>query len=241
METRPARPKKVHRTKQKAGAKKVNRTKQKAYVTEALTITGQTYKTLDEAWSWFNTALFGGQLPGCLLTLARRANSKGYFSPERFGLRTGTGMAHELALNPDTFAGRSDTEILSTLVHEMTHCWQNAHGTPSRRGYHNREWADKMQEIGLIPSDTGEVGGKMVGQHVTHYIAPDGPFAHWATRWQQEGYVLLWQSAAPEPLPAKTGTNSKTKYTCPNCELNAWAKPDVHLLCGDCALPMAMQ
>ena len=27
---------------------------------------------------------------------------------------------------------------------------------------------------------------------------------------------------------------SKTKYTCPVCEQNAWAKPDAHLACGDC-------
>ena len=27
---------------------------------------------------------------------------------------------------------------------------------------------------------------------------------------------------------------SKTKYTCPGCELNAWAKPDANLWCGDC-------
>jgi transcription elongation factor Elf1 len=28
---------------------------------------------------------------------------------------------------------------------------------------------------------------------------------------------------------------SKTKYTCPVCGLNAWAKPDAHLICGDCS------
>jgi hypothetical protein len=28
---------------------------------------------------------------------------------------------------------------------------------------------------------------------------------------------------------------SKTKFECPQCGLNAWAKPDARLLCGDCA------
>jgi hypothetical protein len=23
-------------------------------------------------------------------------------------------------------------------------------------------------------------------------------------------------------------------YTCPGCAINAWAKPEVHLVCGDC-------
>ncbi len=31
---------------------------------------------------------------------------------------------------------------------------------------------------------------------------------------------------------------SKTKYTCPSCRANAWAKPDARLVCGDCAEPM---
>jgi transcription elongation factor Elf1 len=31
---------------------------------------------------------------------------------------------------------------------------------------------------------------------------------------------------------------SKTKYTCPSCGLNAWAKPDAPLVCGDCQEPM---
>jgi hypothetical protein len=39
-------------------------------------------------------------------------------------------------------------------VHEMAHVWQHAHGKPSRNGYHNKEWAAKMDERGLIPSDT---------------------------------------------------------------------------------------
>jgi hypothetical protein len=27
---------------------------------------------------------------------------------------------------------------------------------------------------------------------------------------------------------------SKTRYTCPECLTNAWAKRDVHLVCGEC-------
>ena len=32
----------------------------------------------------------------------------------------------------------------------------------------------------------------------------------------------------------KTKAASKTRYTGPECLTNAWAKPDVHLVCGDC-------
>ena len=27
---------------------------------------------------------------------------------------------------------------------------------------------------------------------------------------------------------------SKTRYTCPTCELSAWSKPGANLVCGDC-------
>jgi hypothetical protein len=32
---------------------------------------------------------------------------------------------------------------------------------------------------------------------------------------------------------------SKTKSTCPACGLNAWAKPEVNLVCGDCGEAMS--
>lgn len=33
-----------------------------------------------------------------------------------------------------------------------------------------------MIQVGLMPSDTGEAGGKRTGQSVTHYIIPGGKF-----------------------------------------------------------------
>jgi hypothetical protein len=58
---------------------------------------------------------------------------------------------------------------LSTLVHEMVHVWQQHCGTPSKRGYHNKEWATKMKSVGPQPSSTGMVGGKETGQRMSHY------------------------------------------------------------------------
>ena len=70
----------------------------------------------------------------------------------------------------------------STLAHEMAHAWQYHFGKPSAEaGYHNVEWGTKMEEIGLMPSNTGEPGGKRTGQQMTHYIVEDGPFAEAAS------------------------------------------------------------
>src|SRR5688500_11105534 len=136
-------------------------------------------------------------------------------------------------MNPDTFTGRTDKEILSTLVHEMAHCWQTTHGNASRRGYHNREWAHKMQAIGLMPTDTGDAGGNTTGQHMTHFIMPAGRFDQLADQLLASGFRLNWQSQALTRKGVAPSRN-KTKYVCPTCAQNEWAKPAAHLICGDC-------
>ncbi len=57
-------------------------------------------------------------------------------------------------------------------------------------------------------------------------------------RYKRGLYVELWDDAdARKSRKAKSA--SKTHYTCPSCELNAWAKPDVRLICGECNEPLA--
>lgn len=138
-------------------------------------VTPAQYRALQDAYDFLNRKLFSDALPDVLVTLQRQARSRGYFAPQRFAGRRDESRVHELALNPDAFEGRTDREIVSTLGHEMGHLWQEEFGTPPRRGYHNREWAAKMKEIGLQPSSTGEPGGKEIGQNMTHYIIKGGP------------------------------------------------------------------
>ena len=196
-------------------------------------ITPAEYRAFQEAYDFLNAELFGAYLPHVLVTLQRHAKARGYFSPERFTGRTEKAAAHELAMNPDTFTGRSDEDILSTLAHEMAHVWQQTHGKPPRRSYHDRQWAAKKKEIGLQPSTTGAPGGKETGQSVTHYILPEGPYAKAYAKLKAKGFQLHRQSA-PAGQQAKAKKASKTKFTCPECEQNAWAKPDALLICGTC-------
>jgi hypothetical protein len=192
------------------------------------------YRAFQQAYDFFNAELFSNSLPPVLLTLQRKPKARGYFAPEKFQGRIEETAAHELALNPDHFTGRTDQEILSTLVHEMVHVWQETHGRPPRRCYHDRQWAGKMKEVGLQPTDTGAPGGKETGQSVTHYIMPAGPFQEAFTRLEATGYRLHWQSRLEQTEQAKSKRASKTKFVCPTCEQNAWAKPDAQLICGEC-------
>ena len=197
----------------------------------ALTVTA--YQGFQTAYDFFNRELFGGSLPQVLVTLQRHAKTYGYFSPQRFSGRIDKTAVHELALNPDGFASRTDAMILSTLVHEMCHVWQQTHGKAARRGYHDRQWAGKMREIGLQPTATGEPGGKETGQTVSHYIIPNGCYAKAYAKLAATGFQLHWQSV-PASNHGKAKKSSKTKFTCPECGQNAWAKPDALLICGEC-------
>jgi ribosomal protein S27AE len=194
-------------------------------------ITLKEYQGFQRAYDFFNRELFAGSLPQVLVTLQRHANTRGYFSPERFKGRIDRQTVHELALNPDNFTGRTDAMILSTLTHEMCHVWQETYGEPSRRGYHNRQWAEKMREVGLQPSNTGEPGGMETGQSMTHYILPEGRYAKAYAKLAATGFKLHWQSI---PAVGRAKKSSKTKFTCPDCGQNAWAKPGARLICGEC-------
>ena len=140
-----------------------------------MAVTASEYATLQNAYDYFNRVLFGSGLPQVLITLQRRAGALGYFSPDRFQRRGKIREhVHEIALNPNGFAGNTDEEILSTLVHEMVHVWQKEYGEPGRGRYHNREWARKMYGIGLVPSSTGKPGGAITGDSMSHYALEDG-------------------------------------------------------------------
>jgi predicted SprT family Zn-dependent metalloprotease len=204
------------------------------------TPTSRTYDELTRAYEHFNRELFEGRLPPCLITMQRKNKTFGYFAGGRFGTRDGQEITDEIALNPSHFSARTVEESLSTLVHEMTHLEQHHHGKPSRIGYHNKEWAGLMRRVGLVPSDTGAPGGKEIGQHMTHYIEPAGRFEQACAALVRSGFTLpyieLWGEQDGKKAARKAA--SKTKYTCPSCAANAWAKPETKLVCGECDEPM---
>lgn len=193
--------------------------------------TAKIYKLLDDAYAFFNEELFEGKLPGCLITMQRKSKARGYFSPERFESRSDAELkTHEIALNPMHFKDRTDEEIISTLVHEMVHVWQQEFGNPPRRGYHDREWAGRMEMIGLVPSNTGEPDGRRTGQSMSHYINHSGKFSRLVKVFLGKNGSIICQDA-PVLAPIRKAKN-KMKYTCPRCGINAWGKAGIKILCG---------
>ncbi len=195
----------------------------------------------EQAYHFFNGKLFGDSLPMCFITLQRKSTAKGYFMNNAWQYKQphrATNLVpdllnvHEIALNPDTFKMRDDKSVLSTLVHEMAHCWQQVYGKPGRGGYHNKQWARKMVDLGLHPTASGEIGGKQVGHRVTHVIIDHGAFDVACDLLLESGWTLEWASFSPTKMPSDSSRN-KIKYTCA-CKHKVWGKPGLHLFCPDC-------
>lgn len=219
-----------------------------------MAVTIQQFNTLEDLFSYYNTLLFDGELPACLVTLSHHRGSHGTFAPERWRDVQTQEKVHEITLNPDSMS-RPDKQWHSTLVHEMVHLWQEVYGKPSRQCYHNKEWAAKMEAIGLMPSDTGAAGGKKTGQSMTHYIIERGLFDD---AFENIGAQYLYSLKLPyQPsypmidfgLPApkdpeeqdeetenegkQKRSGTRIKYSC-FCENNVWGKPDLRMICLEC-------
>ncbi len=149
------------------------------------------YSTLQVAYDHFNAELFEGKLPHCLITLRSASRVYGYHHAGRFISPTGE-QIDEIGLHPGFFTLRPIESVLSTLVHEMVHHWQENLGTPSPANAHNQEWAKQMESLGLMPSDTGLPGGKRTGRSVSHYIIPDGKFLPSCRKLVEGGFVIPW-------------------------------------------------
>ena len=154
--------------------------------------TPQSYEALQRAYDIFNDELFDGKLDNCLITLQRQSHTYGYISYDRFASNTNNDVLHELALNPEYFGVMPLIKVLQIMVHEMVHLWQYQFGKPSQKTYHNKEWAGKMESLGLMPSHTGIVGGKRTGQQMDDYPIAGGKFLKVAEKIMADDLTIQW-------------------------------------------------
>ena len=155
------------------------------------------YDALQVAYDRINHGLFAGTLHHVVFTMQRHPSFAGYYSPNRMASRTDPERtSSEIAINPDAIAAMPDYLVLRIIAHEMVHAWQFQFGKPGRRGYHNAEFADKMEAIGMVASSTGRPGGKRTGERMSEYVVPNGPFDQLAKEMLAEGWHLAWDDAA---------------------------------------------
>jgi predicted SprT family Zn-dependent metalloprotease len=207
---------------------------------KTVTVTAAQFAAYQRMADYFNKTLFGGTLPQVILNFSRKNKTFGFFAPERWESTT-EGEAkrvHEISLNPEHIAKRPPQATAGTLAHELAHLWQQEFGSPTRNGYHNKEWGTKMEEIGLMPSATAAPGGKRTGQKVSHYIIEGGAFEEaWAK--MPEDCLLPW-AGHPEPKK-ETKKSSRFKYLCPGCGIKVWGKQGLNVTCSDCGEELGVE
>ena len=192
--------------------------------------TTEVYTELQEIFDFFNQELFGSKLPQCLIVLQRSRGSRGYFAYSHWK-NNNEKEIDEIALNPSCFLGSELKIILSTFIHEMCHLWQYHFGTPAKNGYHNQQWANKMEEVGLIASHTGEIGGNKTGYKMTHYILPKGFYEKSFEKLEKLGGKMTWVESIGS---AKKIYSKKRKYICEKCNMKLWGKSGLNIICGSC-------
>ena len=162
-----------------------------------------------EDWEWheiatdlyvwtdrFNDRFFAREMPDAVLSF----ESMDHRILAAYTLRRNSqGLLYEITFNVKHLK-RPLWETLETLMHEYTHLWQQNHGEhPVERNYHNVEFAQRCEAIGLHP---------LVGSGV-HLKPADGVFAE-----------FLKAYAVPEPPPLKG-----TKLSPKGKPLDWWVNP----------------
>lgn len=134
----------------------------------------------------------------------------------RYG-HNGFGLRGEVAINVCYLDDRPFWEVLGTLLHELLHAWQQAHGTPGKRNYHNREFRDKAESLGLVVDRRG----------VTTYAA-ESPFKRLLRQYGVEAPSV----EPPEPAPV-AGSSKLKKWSC-GCTNVRCAVSWLHARCLRC-------
>jgi hypothetical protein len=119
----------------------------------------------------------------------------------------------------------------------MAHLWQARFGKQVRQGYHDKQWAAKMIEIGLVPSSTGAPGGKPTGYHMDHYIVDGGPFDLSYQEFEATGQTIGWGDAIAhdDDKPAKP---KRLKFCCSRCGQSVYGAPSTAVRCIPCDVVM---
>ena len=168
------------------------------------------------------------------ITLQKNGRSRGYLHARQFASIQGDAMVDGIAMNSAYFRVRTPRETCSTLVHEMCHLWQAHFGKQRKPGYHDKQWAAKMLEIGLMPPLRAHlVASRPDKSHRLHH------------RWRsvrsgvrrvpsRTGAALGWGDALAPGAGPGAPKAKRIKFVCPSCGISHQLVPTADLKCAPC-------
>lgn len=169
-----------------------------------------------QAWAERMNDAFGLRIPEVSLSVDwLRCHRLGHFRPGHNGF----GLKGEVAINRRYLEDRDFWEVLGTLLHELLHAWQQAHGKAGKHNYHNKQFRQKAHELGLIVDQRG----------YTQY-EPHSPFLELLSRYEVSAPELLLRDLAHE---RPTGRSKLKLWMC-GCTRVRVAVADFQAACLKC-------
>jgi len=206
---------------------------------------------LEKIYRQLNTDKFNGELEEPVITVQSTPRAYGHVSCNKIWT-TRDSQKYELNIGADTI-GRPIEETVSTMLHEMVHIYNMAHGIQdcSRNNtYHNKNFKSKAEEVGLIIDHDSRTGWSVTspGAKLNLYIAEKG----WKTILinRNGGHGIPTNGAEgedtkdpenPEGEKPKRKPSSTRKYICPCCGNSVRATKKINIMCMDCEKQMIVE
>ena len=194
---------------------------------------------LNTLFDLLNARFFDNELERPTITIQSTPKALGHFSTRKDTWISSVGVSHELNIGAGTLASPIE-DLLSVLVHEMTHYYCHVHGIKDvSRGtmYHNRRYKEAAEAHGLIVERDPKYGWTITtpGQELLDFIEEHDLNAISITR---NEFLFL-------RIPGLTGNNdtaiikgpaksNSRKYICPCCGNSVRATKWVNIACVDC-------
>lgn len=200
---------------------------------------------LEKLFRMLNADWFNNELPEPIITIQSTPRAYGHYTTYDAWTSKGEGR-REINIGAGTL-DRPIEEIVSTLVHEMCHMYndlilnvQDCSG--SSHMYHNKAFKRAAESHGLIVTHTRYGWSRTeVSDTLFEYILDNDIQEIKLNRNESHGIRIAGGNAAANGGATIAGTVNKghsIRYQCPSCKQIARTTKKARLICGDCMLPM---
>lgn len=208
-------------------------------ITKTSRLAGQ----LEKLFRMLNEDMFGGQLEQPIITIQSTPRAYGHYSVSPIWTVNGEELRHEINIGAGSLANRPIEEVVSTLLHEMVHYYDDCvlHVVDCSNGghYHNAKFKATAESVGLIVTKSDKYGWA--------HTAPSDSLIEWIldhdieeiriNRNESTGIRITGGNNAANGGVSVTTTTTKPhnyRYECPCCHAVARSGKPLRLICADC-------
>ena len=199
---------------------------------------------LNKIYDMLNADFFGGELERPVITIQSTPRAYGHYTLfDAWDVR-GAGE-HEINIGAGTL-DRPIELIVSTLLHEMCHQWNDVHGiqdcSAAGRMYHNKYFKAAAETHGLNVSRSERYGWSITSpsDELIEWVLLNDLVEIELNRNDPHGFHMGGKGAASGGVPVPPTKSNSRRYVCPGCGAIVRATKAVNIICGDCLQPFAL-